>query len=83
MTTKDERPERKQTDESLAVERARTDRALGEKEAAIEEKADVIIERAREEADRRRVQRRNAFTRASGRLERIPALHGPVVIAAR
>lgn len=51
MSTKDARPERKQTDESLAVERARSDHALREKRAAIEQKADVIIEHAREDAD--------------------------------
>jgi signal transduction histidine kinase len=51
MDPKSPRPERTQTDKSLAVERARTDHALGEKNAAIEEKADVVIERAREEAD--------------------------------
>ena len=51
MDPKSPRPERTQTDKSLAVERARTDHGLGEKNAAIEEKADVVIERAREEAD--------------------------------
>lgn len=50
MTTKDPRPERKQTDESLAVERARTDHILGEKQA-LERRADVVLERARDEAD--------------------------------
>ncbi|MDB4996111.1 MAG: hypothetical protein JWM74_3543 [Myxococcaceae bacterium] len=44
-------PERKQTDESLAVERARSDLAIGEKRAAIEERADDVIERARDDAD--------------------------------
>ena len=44
-------PERDQTDEGLAVERAKTDHALSEKAIAIEQKADVVIERAREEAD--------------------------------
>jgi len=51
MSTKEERPERKQTDESLAVERANADHALDEKKAALEHKADVVIEHAREEAD--------------------------------
>ncbi|MDQ3032049.1 MAG: HAMP domain-containing histidine kinase [Myxococcota bacterium] len=52
MSTKEEpRPERKQTDESLAVERERADHALAEKEAAREQTADVVVERARDEAD--------------------------------
>lgn len=50
MTTKDPSPERTQTDEGLAVERARTDHVLGEKQA-LERRADVVIERARGEAD--------------------------------
>jgi signal transduction histidine kinase len=45
------RPERKQTDQSLAVERAKTDHALKENAAAVELEADVVLERAREEAD--------------------------------
>jgi len=51
MSTEEARPERKQTDESLADERAKADHALSEKRAAVEQKADVVIERAREEAD--------------------------------
>lgn len=51
MVSNDERPERDQTDESLAVERAKSDIALREKEAATEQRADVVIERARDEAD--------------------------------
>jgi signal transduction histidine kinase len=51
MSRKDERPERKHTDESLAVERAKADLALNQEKAAIEKKADVVIERARDEAD--------------------------------
>lgn len=46
----DARPERDLTDESLAVERAKADDALNE-QAAVERKADVVIERAREDAD--------------------------------
>ncbi|MDB4957114.1 MAG: hypothetical protein JWO36_4683 [Myxococcales bacterium] len=46
----DGRPGRKQTDESLAGERAKTDAALVEK-AVIEHQADAVIERARDEAD--------------------------------
>lgn len=45
------RPERKQTDESLAVERAKADLALNAEKVAIEERADIVIERARDEAD--------------------------------
>ena len=51
MATKRARPERKHTDESLAGERAKADAALGEKKAALDQRADVVIERAREEAD--------------------------------
>ena len=51
MGTNDERPERDQTDESLAGERAKSDLALHDKKAAVERKADVVVERAREEAD--------------------------------
>ncbi|MDB4936361.1 MAG: hypothetical protein JWP87_3333 [Labilithrix sp.] len=51
MTTKAPRPERNQTDESLAVERKKADHALDEKIAAIEERADGVVVRAREEAD--------------------------------
>ncbi|MDB5215296.1 MAG: hypothetical protein JWO86_3223 [Myxococcaceae bacterium] len=51
MTSKEPRPERTQTDESLAVERAETDHALLEKAAVIEQRADEVIELAREEAD--------------------------------
>ena len=50
-TTKEPRPERTQTDESLAVERAQTDHALLEKAAVTEQRADDVIEHAREEAD--------------------------------
>jgi signal transduction histidine kinase len=51
MTRKAPRPERKQTDESLAGERTKADHALEEKIAAIEQQADGVVERAREEAD--------------------------------
>lgn len=51
MPTKDPPPERTQTDESLAVERARADHVLLEKAADIEQRADDVIEHAREEAD--------------------------------
>lgn len=51
MATKKPRPERAQTDESLALERANADRALLEKTAAQERKADFVIEHAREAAD--------------------------------
>jgi signal transduction histidine kinase len=48
---KSPRPERTQTDESLAGERAKADAALGKETSAIEAKADEVLERAREEAD--------------------------------
>jgi signal transduction histidine kinase len=51
MSTKEPRPERTQTDESLATERAKADLALNAEKAAIEGKADVVIERARDEAN--------------------------------
>lgn len=47
---KDPRPERDETDRSLAVERANADRALGER-AAAQRKTDDVIARVREEAD--------------------------------
>lgn len=51
MPGQDKTPEREQTDESLRVEREKADADLGEKQAAIEEAADAIIERARARAD--------------------------------
>jgi len=50
MSKHDKSPDRALTDESLSVERAKSDAALAEK-AAIEHVADVVVERAREEAD--------------------------------
>jgi signal transduction histidine kinase len=44
-------PERAQTDESLRVEREKADANLGDMQAAIDETADVIIEKARARAD--------------------------------
>ena len=44
-------PARTQTDESLRTERRKTDRALAEKQAALEDDADRIVEKAREDAD--------------------------------
>jgi signal transduction histidine kinase len=51
MPPKEPRPERTQTDESLAVERANADKALLEKAKLLERRADDVIEHAREEAD--------------------------------
>jgi signal transduction histidine kinase len=51
MPAQDKTPEREQTDESLRVERERADADFGERQAAIEEAADAIIERARARAD--------------------------------
>ncbi len=51
MATKDLRPIRDQTDESLASERANADRALQEKVAANERRADQVLANAREDAD--------------------------------
>jgi signal transduction histidine kinase len=52
MPAQDKTPEREQTDESLRVEREKADADFGERQAAIEEAADAIIEKARERADR-------------------------------
>jgi len=51
MPAEDQPTERKQTDESLRVEREKADADLGEKQAAIDEVADAIIEKARARAD--------------------------------
>jgi signal transduction histidine kinase len=48
---KDKTPEREQTDESLRIEREKADLDAGERQAAIEEAADAIIEKARQRAD--------------------------------
>ena len=50
MSTKST-PGRDLTDESLAEERTKADLAVEAEKVAVEEKADVIVERAREEAD--------------------------------
>jgi signal transduction histidine kinase len=50
MPQENERPERDLTDESLTVERAKSDAALAEK-AVAEHVADVVVEHARESAD--------------------------------
>jgi signal transduction histidine kinase len=52
MPAQDKTPEREQTDESLRAERDKADADLGERQAAIEEAADAIIEKARARADR-------------------------------
>lgn len=52
MPSTDKTPEREQTDESLRVEREKADADLLEKQAAVEEAADAIIEKARARADR-------------------------------
>ncbi|MBA3545343.1 MAG: HAMP domain-containing histidine kinase [Nannocystis sp.] len=44
-------PERDQTDESLRVERKKSDQALAEQRLVIQETADLLVERAREHAD--------------------------------
>jgi signal transduction histidine kinase len=44
-------PERTQTDQGLRKERSRTDQALAERQAAINEEADLVIDRARKNAD--------------------------------
>jgi signal transduction histidine kinase len=51
MPSKEPRPERAKTDESLAVERAETDYALLQKTEILEKRADDVIEHARDEAD--------------------------------
>jgi signal transduction histidine kinase len=44
-------PERTQTDQGLRTERSRTDRALAERQVAINDEADLVIHRARKNAD--------------------------------
>jgi signal transduction histidine kinase len=51
MPAEDKPAEREQTDESLRLEREKADADLGEKQAAIDEAADAIIEKARARAD--------------------------------
>jgi signal transduction histidine kinase len=51
MPAEDKAAEREQTDESLRVEREKADADLGEKQAAIDEAADAVIEKARARAD--------------------------------
>jgi signal transduction histidine kinase len=51
MPAEDKTAEREQTDESLRVEREKADADLGEKQAAIDEAADAIIDKARARAD--------------------------------
>lgn len=51
MAIVDKTPEREQTDESLRVEREKADADLRERQAAIDEAADAIIEKARARAD--------------------------------
>jgi signal transduction histidine kinase len=51
MPAEDKTPERQQTDESLRVEREKADADFGEKQAAVDEAADAIIEKARARAD--------------------------------
>ena len=50
MASSEASAERKQTNESLRIERERTDRALAERQAA-EEDSDLVVHRARETAD--------------------------------
>lgn len=50
--TADKTPERAQTDESLRAEREKADTDLWEKQEAVDEAADAIIEKARARADR-------------------------------
>ena len=51
MPAEDKTAEREQTDESLRLEREKADADLSEKQAAIDEAADAIIEKARARAD--------------------------------
>ena len=51
MPAEDKTAEREQTDESLRVEREKADADLGEKQAAIDDVANAIIEKARARAD--------------------------------
>src|SRR5688572_1231417 len=44
-------PERLQTDESLRIERQKTDQALADRQTTVEEDADMVVHRARQNAD--------------------------------
>src|SRR5687767_3873983 len=68
-------PDRTQTDASLRTERRKTDQALADKQAAVEEDADRVVERAREHAD---AVLQAARDKADQRLE--PDGHSPAVI---
>lgn len=51
MPAEDKTPERQQTDDSLRLEREKADADLAERQAAVDEAADAIIEKARARAD--------------------------------
>jgi len=51
MALNDKMPERETTDERLRVERRKADVDLSERQAAIDEAADAIVEKARARAD--------------------------------
>lgn len=72
----DPRAERVKTDESLAVERQNADRAISEKEVAVERTADAVVARAREDADDLLTEARS---RADDRLRQAPA--APAAVA--
>ena len=51
LSASKDQPERKLTDQSLRIEREKTDRALADSQAAVEDDADVVVQRARHNAD--------------------------------
>jgi signal transduction histidine kinase len=75
MTTnaKQESREREQTDESLRSERDKADVAMADRQDAVQEDADGIVERARENADDVLIAARN---KADARLSHAPTLVG-------
>jgi signal transduction histidine kinase len=77
MTSKDPRPERVQTDDSLAGERAKTDHALMERANVVDRRADDVIDRAREQADD---VLSAARARADDRLSRPPDTQGRAAV---
>lgn len=71
--TRQESPEREQTDESLRSERDKADAAMADRQDAVQEDADAVVERARENADDVLMAARTA---ADARLNQAPTLLG-------
>jgi signal transduction histidine kinase len=72
--------DRKQTDESLRVEREKADQALGEELAAIDETADAVISRARARADDVLAAARAKTDQQSAMANRAPRMPAPEIL---